>query len=100
MRGRECCDHRHGGHNAAERQHSLDALASRHHVACRAETDRGPEKVTHRPAWGIDRRLVAAGRIEPGAMRTGDVALEVGHSSYHCGPYFGRRVALGAIVSA
>ena len=40
----------------------------------RTETDRVPEKVAHRPAWGIDRRLVAPGRIEPGAVRAGDVA--------------------------
>ena len=75
MRGRKCCDHRHAGHDAAERQHGLDALARRHHVACRTETDRVPEKVTHRPARGIDWRLVAPGRIEPCAMRAGDVAI-------------------------
>ena len=88
------------GHDAAERQHGLDALARRHHVACRAETDRVPEKVAHRPAWGIDRRLVAPGRIEPGAMRAGDVALKIGNSRDHCGPDFGRGVCLGTIVAA
>ena len=59
MRGRKCCDHRHAGHDAAERQHGLDPLAGRHHVASRTETDGVTEKVTHRPAWGIDRRLAA-----------------------------------------
>ena len=47
------------GHDAAERQHGLDAFARRHHVASRTETDRVPEKMAHRPARGIDRRLVA-----------------------------------------
>ena len=66
----------------------------------RTETDRVPEKVAHRPAWGIDRRLVAPGRIEPGAVRAGDVALEIGNSRDHCRPGFGRGVCLGTIVAA
>ena len=80
MRSRECCDRRHAGYDAAERQHGLDAFAGRNHVACRTEADRVPEKVTHRPAWGIDQRLVASGRIEPCTVRAGDAALQVGNS--------------------
>jgi len=100
MRGRKCCDHRHGGHQAAERQHGLDAFAGRHHIACRTEPDRVPEKVTHSPAWGIDRRLVAPGRIEPCAVCASDASLEVGNSRDHCWPDFGRSVCFGSIIAA
>src|SRR5260221_12121112 len=99
MRGRERCDHRHAGHSAAERQHGLDALARRHHVASRTETDRMSEKMAHRPAWGSDWRLVTPRRIEPCAVCAGDVSLKVGNSRDHSWPNFGCDVCLGTVVA-
>jgi hypothetical protein len=57
MRGRECCNHRHAGHGTTERQHGLDALTRRRHIACRTEADRVPEKVA------IARRGVSTGAL-------------------------------------
>src|SRR4051812_30505278 len=100
MRGRECCDHRHPGYDATERQHGLDALTRRHYLVSRTEADRVAEKVTHGPARGIDRRLVVPGRIEPGAVRAGDAALEVGNSRDHRRPDFGRSICVRTIIAA
>ena len=64
------------------------------------EADRVAEKVAHRPARRIDRRLAAPGRIEPGAMRAGDAAVEIGDGGDHRRPGLGRRVCVGPIVAA
>src|ERR1700730_5260610 len=53
MRSRERGDHRHGRHDTAERQHGLDALAGRHHVARKTEADAVAEEMTHCPSWRI-----------------------------------------------
>jgi hypothetical protein len=58
------------------------------------------EKVTHRSARRIDRRFVAPGRIEPGAVGTGDAALEIGHRRDHRRPGFGRGIGLATVVAA
>ena len=63
------------------------------------EADRVAEKVTHRAAWSIDWRLVAPRRIEPCAVRAGDVSLEVGNSGDHSGPNFGCGVCPGTVVA-
>jgi hypothetical protein len=80
--GGECCRHRHVGQNASERQDRLDALAGRHHVARHAETHGVAEEVAHRPSRCVDRRLAApslgeAARVEPSAMRAGQMTGEV-----------------------
>src|SRR5436190_16634657 len=100
MRSREGRDHRHRGHDAADRQHGFDALTRCDYVACCAETNRMSEKVAHRPARRCDWRLAAPRRIEPGAVRAGDVSLKVGNSRDHCGPGFGWGVSLGTVVAA
>ena len=76
MRGRERGHHRHGGHDASERQHGLDAFASRqdsrrHDHRRHAETDGVAQQMAHRPPWRVDRRLVAArwDRARCGARR-------------------------------
>ena len=78
IRGRQGSGQRQGGHDLAQRQHRLDALAGRHHVAGRPEANRVAEQVTHRPPRHRNRRLATAGRIEPGALHTRDSAVSVG----------------------
>ncbi len=58
MRGRECGDHRQGGYDASQRQHGLDAFASRHHVMRHTEADAVPEKMAHCAPRRVDRRFV------------------------------------------
>ena len=98
--GRERRDHRQGRHDAAQRQHGLDAFAGRHHVARHAEADAMSEEMAHGPPRRVDRRLVAAGRVEPGAVRAGDLAVEIGDRGDHRRPGLGRRVGIGPIVAA
>ena len=87
-------------HDAAQRQHGLDAFAGRHHVVRHAEPDAVSEKMAHRPPRRVDRRLVAAGRVEPGAVRAGDPAVEVGDRGDQCRPGLGGCVGIGAVVAA
>ena len=66
----------------------------------------GPKRTACPRRWPIARRGVSTGalprpdRIEPGAVRAGDVALEIGDSRDHRRPGFGRGVCLGTIVAA
>ena len=85
---------------AAQRQHGLDAFAGRHDVVRHAEADAVAEKMAHGPPRRVDRRLVAAGRVEPGAVRTGDPAVEIGDGGDQCRPGLGRCVVIGAVVAA
>ena len=98
--GGERGDHRQGRHDAAQRQHGLDAFAGRHHVVRHTEPDAMSEEMAHRPPRRVDRRLVAAGRVEPGAVRAGDPAVEIGDRGDQCRPGLGRCVGIGAIVAA
>ena len=58
MRGRKRGDHRHGGQDASQRQHGLDAFAGRHDIVRHIETDGVAEEMAHRPPRRVDRRLV------------------------------------------
>jgi len=58
------------------------------------------EQVAHRLALGLDRRLVGAVRCEPGAMRAGDPAFEIGDGGDHRWPGFGRAMIVGPVVAA
>ncbi len=66
---------------------------------------RGPEEIAHRPSGSFDCRLAkgrlpeAAG-VQPGAVRAGEFAIEIGDGSDDCRPNLGRRVFVGAIVTA
>ena len=100
MIGGECGDHGQGRHDAAQRQHGLDAFAGRHHVVRHTEPDPMSEKMAHCPPRRVDRRLVAAGRVEPGTVRAGDPAVEIGDRGDQCRPGLGRCVGIGAIVAA
>ena len=93
------------GQDASERQHRLDAFAGRHHLARHAKSNGVTEKVAHRPSRRVDRRLAerrlgeAAG-IEPGAMRAGQMAGEIGDGGDHRRPGLGRAVLVRPIVAA
>ena len=91
--------HRHGRHDAAKRQHGLDALTRRQDVVDDTEADSVTEEMTHRAPWCIERCLISPRRVEPGAMRAGDVAFEIGHGSDHRRPGLGRRVRIGTIIA-
>ena len=56
--------------------------------------------MAHRSPRRVDRRLVVAGRVEPGAMRSGDLAVEIGDRGDHRRPGLGRRPGVRAIVAA
>ena len=68
----------HGGQRASQRQHRLDAFADSEHVAGSAEAHGIAEEIAHRPSRRVDRRLAErrreAARVEPGAMRAGQMA--------------------------
>ena len=49
------------------------------------------EETAHRPPRRLDRRLAVAGRVEPGAMHAGDLAVEIGDGGDHRGPDLKRR---------
>ena len=70
---------------------SMPSPAS-HDIARHAEADGVAEEMAHRAARRVDRRLAAAGRVEPGAMGAGDPAVEIGDGCDHRRPGLGRRV--------
>ena len=100
MRCRERGIHRQGRHDAAKREHGLNALTRRHHVVGDTEADGVAEEMAHRPPRRVDGGLILSQRVEPGAMRAGDVACEIGDGSNHRRPGLGQRVGIGAIVAA
>ena len=60
-----------------------------------AEAHGVTEEIAHRPPWRVDRRLAErrvaeAARVEPGAMRAGQAAREIGDGGDHGGPRLGR----------
>ena len=81
------------GHDASERQHGLDAFAGRHDIVRHTETDGVAQEMAHRPSRRVDRRLVPPRWVEPGAMRAGDLAVEIGDGGDHRRPGLGRRHA-------
>ena len=83
-----------------KRQHGLDALARRHHIVGDTEADGVAEEMAHRASWRIDWRLVSPRRVEPGAMRAGDVAFEIGDGGDHRCPGLGRAAGLRTVVAA
>jgi hypothetical protein len=109
--GRECGGHWQSRQRASQRQHGLDAFAGRERVPRlrggrlgNIEADRVAEKVAHRASRRVDRRLaetdgIEAVGIEPGAVRAGDAAAEIGDAGDHRGPGFGRRAVVRAIVA-
>ena len=100
MCGRKRRRHRHGRHDASERQHGFDALAGGHDLARHAEADGVAEKMAHRPPRRFDRRLASSVRGEPSPMRSGDLAVEIGDSGDHRGPGLGRRIGVWPVVAA
>jgi antirestriction protein ArdC len=86
---------RHGGQRTAQRQHCLDAFAGSEDVVGRAEADGMAEETAHGPSRRVDRRLaeaagVEAFGVEPGAMRAGAAAVEIGDGGDHRRPGLGR----------
>src|ERR1700686_2252177 len=55
--------------------------------------------MTHCPSRRVDRRLALTGRVEPGAMRTGDLAAKVGDGGDQGWPSLGRRIGIGAVIA-
>jgi hypothetical protein len=100
MIGRERGDNGKTRQSVSQRQHGLDALAGRHDIGRPAEADAVSEQMTHRAPWGVDRRLVVAGRVEPGAMRTGDIAAEISDGGDQGWPDLGRRVGIRPVIAA
>ena len=87
------------GSAKAQRQHRLDALADREGVARRAEADGMAEEIAHRAARRLDRRLAEPVRREPGAVRPGDGAGEIGDGGDHRRPGLDRRTVVRAVVA-
>ena len=100
VRGRKRRRHRHGRHDASERQHGFDAFAGGHDIVRDAEADGVAEKMAHRPPRRFDRRLASPVGGEPGPMRAGDLAVEIGDSGDHRGPGLGRRTGVWPVVAA
>ena len=98
--GGERGDHGQVRQSASQRQHGLEALAGRHDIGRDTEADAVPEQMTHGAPRRVDGSLVVARRVEPGAMRAGDVAGEVGDGGDQCRPDLGRRVGIGPIIAA
>ena len=64
------------------------------------EADAMPEQMTHCPPRRVDRRLALTRRVEPGAMRAGDLAAKVGDGGDQGWPSLGRRIGIGAVIAA
>ncbi len=56
--------------------------------------------MAHRPPRGVDRSLVLARRVEPGAVRAGDPSAEIGDRGDQCRPGLGRGFGIRPIVAA
>ena len=59
-----------------------------------------PEQVANGPPWRVDGGLIAGGRVEPGTVRPGDCASEVGHGRNQRWPSLGGCIVIGAVIAA
>ena len=86
MIGRAGGDDWQNGQYGTERQHGLEPFADGDDAIHFADADAVAVDQPQRASRRRDRRLRHAGRVEPGAMRAGNVAREVGGSGDQCRP--------------